>query len=240
MPAVFVHGVPDTARVWQPVTSRLARRDVVCLSLPGFGCPVPEGFAATKEAYVEWLLGELARLPPPLDVVGHDWGSLLVVRAVSLRPDVARSWVGGAAPVDVEYEWHPTAQMWQTPGVGESLMEQITPEAMREGLVGVGVPDAYAAEAASHVDERMKRCILALYRSAVNASAEWHGDLERITAPGLVLWGDDDPYASPRFGARLAARTRARFVSYPATSHWYQLQRPGEVAAELERFWATL
>ena len=218
----------------------MVRRDVVRLSLPGFGRPVPEGFAATKEAYVDWLLAELAALPPPIDLVAHDWGFLLGVRSVSLRPEIARSWAGGAAPVDPEYEWHPTAQMWQPPDVGEALMEQVTPEAMRTGLVAVGVPDAYAAEAASFVDARMKRCILALYRSAVSVGSEWEGDLRRITAPGLVLWGEDDPYAVPRFGALLAERTRARFVSYPATSHWWQLQRPDEVATELERFWATV
>ena len=53
MPAVFVHGVPDTQRVWDGVISRLKRKDVVALSLPGFGCPVPAGFSATKEAYVD-------------------------------------------------------------------------------------------------------------------------------------------------------------------------------------------
>jgi pimeloyl-ACP methyl ester carboxylesterase len=91
MPAVFVHGVPDTSRVWQGVVARLPRRDVVTLSLPGFGRPTPDGFDATKEAYVSWLLDELAARPGPIDVVGHDWGGLLVVRAVSLAPDRVRS-----------------------------------------------------------------------------------------------------------------------------------------------------
>jgi pimeloyl-ACP methyl ester carboxylesterase len=72
MPAVFVHGVPDTQRVWEAVTSRLHRKDVVTLSLPGFGCPVPTGFSATKEAYVDWLLGRLAAVQRPIDLVGHD------------------------------------------------------------------------------------------------------------------------------------------------------------------------
>src|SRR6202162_4432404 len=39
MPAVFVHGVPDTQQVWDAVIARLDRKDVVTLSLPGFGCP---------------------------------------------------------------------------------------------------------------------------------------------------------------------------------------------------------
>jgi pimeloyl-ACP methyl ester carboxylesterase len=92
MPAVFVHGVPDTSRVWQAVIARLPRPDVVTLSLPGFGRPTPDGFDATKEAYVRWLLDELAAQPGPIDVVGHDWGALLVVRAISLAPDRVRSW----------------------------------------------------------------------------------------------------------------------------------------------------
>jgi pimeloyl-ACP methyl ester carboxylesterase len=55
----------------------------------------------------------------------------------------------------------------------------------------------------------------------------------RITAPGLVLWGQNDPYAAVEFGARLAARTGARFVSFEGCGHWWQLERPDEVAQEL-------
>lgn len=61
--------------------------------------------------------------------------------------------------------------------------------------------------------------------------------LRRVTAPGLVLWGERDPYAAARFGARLAERTGARFVSLPGCSHWWQLERPAAVADELWRFW---
>jgi pimeloyl-ACP methyl ester carboxylesterase len=86
----------------------------------------------------------------------------------------------------------------------------------------------------------MKDCILKLYRSAVHAGAEWEDDFKRILAPGLVLWGEKDPYAGVEFGARLAEKTRARFVSFPACSHWWQLERLGEVAAELEGFWGNI
>jgi pimeloyl-ACP methyl ester carboxylesterase len=61
MPVLFVHGVPDTHRVWTALLARVGRSDAIVLSLPGFGGPVPAGFDATKEAYVDWLLGELAR-----------------------------------------------------------------------------------------------------------------------------------------------------------------------------------
>ena len=236
MPVVLVHGVPDTHRVWQPLIAALRRDDVVTLSLPGFGRDVPPGFEATKEAYADWLLGELRAIPGPIDLVGHDWGALLVVRAVCVDPARVRTWAAGGAPLDADYEWHQAAKLWQTPGVGEAVMEQSTPEAMAKALATAGVPADAAAETARHVDPTMKRCILALYRSAVHVGREWEADLARVTAPGLVLWGKADPYAATRFGERLATRTHARFVALDC-SHWWQLERPAEIAAHLEKLW---
>jgi pimeloyl-ACP methyl ester carboxylesterase len=240
MPAIFVHGVPDTARVWHRVLDRLTRRDVVTLALPGFGAPLPPGFEPTKDGYAAWLVAELARQPPPVDVVGHDWGGLLVVRAVSLAPGVARSWAAGAAPLDPDCVWHRAAQIWQTPGAGERFMETLTAPDLARALAAAAVPPDDAAEAARHVDETMKACILRLYRSAVTVGREWLADLERVRAPGVVLWGEHDPYAAAGFGARLAERTRARLVSFPGCGHWWPLERPAEVAAELEALWGRV
>ena len=237
MPAVLVHGVPDTHRVWRALIGRLRRDDVVTLSLPGFGCAVPAGFDRTKEAYCDWLLGELSRIEGPIDLVGHDWGALLVVRAVSVQPDLVRTWAAGAAPLDAEYEWHKAAKLWQTPGVGEQVMEKLTPAALTSALVAAGVRHAEATLAAEYADATMKRSILALYRSAIRVGSEWAGDLSRIEAPGLVLWGENDPYAAPVYGRRLAARTKARFVAFAGCSHWWELERSAEVAKELEAFW---
>ena len=38
--------------IWEPLLAELGRTDVVTPQLPGFGCPTPDGFAATKEDYV--------------------------------------------------------------------------------------------------------------------------------------------------------------------------------------------
>jgi pimeloyl-ACP methyl ester carboxylesterase len=238
MPVVLVHGVPDTWRVWRTLIGRLRRDDVVTLSLPGFGCEVPLGFDCSKEAYCDWLLREVDDVDGPVDLVAHDWGALLALRVASLEPKLIRTWAVGAAPLDPEYEWHKVAKLWQTPEVGEQVMEKITPETLAPGLVAAGVPAEDAAEAVRHVDPTMKRSILALYRSGVRVGAEWEHGLARVGARGLVLWGADDPYAAPVFGRRLASRTGARFVTYAECGHWWQLQRPGEVAKELEALWA--
>lgn len=133
MPVIFVHGVPDTAQVWDKVRSRLARRDVIAIELPGFGTPLPVRLQPTKEGYVDWLLNRLVREAGPIDIVGHDWGALLVLRAVSRQPDVARTWAAGGAPLDPDYGWHRAAKLWQTPGAGERVMESTTPEVALPG-----------------------------------------------------------------------------------------------------------
>jgi pimeloyl-ACP methyl ester carboxylesterase len=241
MPVVFVHGVPDTHRVWRRVLERIKRSDVVALSLPGFGCAIPDGFGATKEEYVNWLTDALESLPRPIDFVGHDWGSLLVVRVVSTHPDLARSWVGGGAPVSSGYVWHSAARAWQTPQIGEGQMAALTESVARRYLIDQGVPESEATETARHIDPVMKDCVLRLYRSATNVFAEWETDLVHIHAPGLVLWGENDPFAEPRFADQMGQQTRARRVVHLTNcGRWWQLQRPGEVAAALEQHWAAL
>jgi pimeloyl-ACP methyl ester carboxylesterase len=235
--AVFVHGVPDTARVWHAVLDHLGRRDVVTLSLPGFGNPAPAGFDPTKDAYAAWVVEQIAAVDGPVDLVGHDWGAILALRAACLRPDRVRSWAIGSGPLDPEYVWHKVAQIWQTPEVGEQFMTKFTAAALEKGLPEEGVPPADARETGAYVDDTMKRCILRLYRSALTVGAEWTPDLARLTAPGLVLWGELDPYAGPTWGERLAARTGARFTLLSGCHHWWPLQRPAEVAAQLTRHW---
>ena len=120
MPAVLVHGNPETPAVWTPLCEHLQRSDVVALQLPGFGVPAPEGFDATKEAYVEWLAGELEAIGEPVDLVGHDWGGGFVLRLACTRPELMRTWVTDVAGLlDPAYVWHDFAQLWQTPGAGE-------------------------------------------------------------------------------------------------------------------------
>jgi pimeloyl-ACP methyl ester carboxylesterase len=123
---------------------------------------VPAGFDTTMEAYVDWLMGEIARVGEPVDLVGHDWGSLLVQRVVSLRPDLIRTWACGDGPIDREYVWHDLAQQWQTPEVGETIMASMSGDVLAEGLAAV-MPPGDARITASQVDDVMKDCILRLY-----------------------------------------------------------------------------
>ena len=61
MTVVLVHGNPETEAVRGPLVDALGREDVVRLSPPGFGAPLPKDFPATYLAYRDWLEDELER-----------------------------------------------------------------------------------------------------------------------------------------------------------------------------------
>lgn len=245
MPAVLVHGVPETHLVWGPLRSQLRRVDVAALQLPGFGCPRPEGFDATKERYVDWLVGELERLRPdgPVDLVGHDWGGGLVVRLVSVRPDLVRSWVTDAAGLgDAGFEWHQFAKVWQTPGAGEDYFAQqlAMPTERRAGLYQrFGMSGADAMAIAGSLDRTMVGCILELYRSAVDVGREWAPDFRDVPAPGLVVLPSEDPFLSAEGARRAARQSGAAVAELTGLGHWWMLQDAARGAAILERFWES-
>ncbi len=237
MPAIFVHGVPDTHYLWDGVLAHLSQGDTQTVSLPGFGVDAPEGFGSTKEEYVDWLIGELERVGEPVDLVGHDWGALLTERVVCLRPDLIRTWAAGGGALDEGYEWHPVAKMWQTPGQGEQVMQAMTPDAMAQAYIAEGLPEDLARQFAARMDDRMKAAILPLYRSAVGVWKEWSPDVDSVERPGLVIWGKDDPFGRMDFAQRMAKRTGAKFLAFEGCSHWWPVQRPKETAEALESFW---
>lgn len=238
MPAYLVHGVPDSPAVWEPLRGHLSRRDVVTPTLPGFaGAPLPIGFGATCDEYADWLITDIARVGRPVDLVGHDWGSILSLRIASLRPDLVRTLAVGSGPIDPEYRWHDTAVMWQTPEVGEQLMAMMEGQLAVDGLVGSGLPRARAEETVARFDASMKGAILALYRSAVDVHQRWSPGLDAIRCPVLVVWPVDDPFVDRRFGGRLAERLRGELLEVDG-GHWWQVAHSGEVATALERLWA--
>ena len=244
MPAVLVHGVPEVPALWDGVRAALKRDDVVALQLPGFGCSRPEGFTSTKEEYVDWLISELESLGGDIDLVGHDWGGGFVVRLVSTRPDLVRSWVSDAAGLgDVNFEWHEFAKIWQTPGAGEDFFDQqlaATPEERATTLELFAVPHEEALVLGRAMDRTMADSILALYRSATSVGKEWAPDFHDIPKPGAVIIPSEDPFLADE-GARMGAqRSGAQVIELPGLGHWWMLQDPRTGAAALEKFWATV
>ena len=247
MGVVLVHGNPETSAVWDPLRAALDPDDVICLSPPGFGAPVPDEWGATVEDYRDWLIGELEAIGSPVDLVGHDWGGGHVVTVAMTRPDLLRSWCTDVIGIfDPDYVWHELAQVWQTPDAGEQAVNAWASGSVDERaaqLVSLGITTEVAQQLAAGYDEAMGRCILALYRSAAQPKMAQLGEGLAAAAqrPGLHLSATEDHFAATIDMQRRAAdRAGARLEVLDGLGHWWMVQNPKRGADVLDRFWTSL
>lgn len=244
---VFVHGLPETSRIWDPLR-RLLDRDSIALALPGFGTPRPAGFTATKDAYAEWLADSLRGIDRPIDLVGHDVGALISLRVATAFDVPLRSFVVDVAPIfHPKCVWPERVQRLQILGVGEGLLKAMReadaedPDSTAARLVRAGMPVNEAKAIGAAHDETMSRSILDFYCSAVpNVAAVWWKDVKGPTSSrGLVLLLPDPP-EEERMSFEVAQRLGAQTARLGDLNHCWMAEAPGEVAWVLQRFWTSL
>ena len=242
MVRVLIHGVPETPGLWDGVIAQLGlpAGQILTPALPGFSSPAPTGFDASKESYAGWLIDLLevqyARTGP-VDLVGHDWGALLCLRAAHLRPDLINSWAALNAVVLPGAGWHRVARLWQTPLVGEASMICARPYLMQHLLRRMGLPEATAKGLVPQIDRPMKAAILSLYRSALHVDDEWGADLSNLPKRGLLIWGEHDPFMSLDKAQRFCKKWDVPLHLEQGLGHWSLCQTPNAVARRLRQHW---
>lgn len=250
MPKVFVHGVPETGAIWSALVDQLKSRgvgDIQLLTPPGFGAPVPKGFEPSQSNYRDWLVAELEALGGPVDLVGHDWGAGHVFGVLAARPDLIRSWTADSAGlIHPEYTWHDLAQAFQTPEAGEQAVQAMmggAPADRAAMLAGLGIPSETAARVSAGQNEEMARCILALYRSAVQPAMANLGMrlVDASRRPGLIFIPTEDHFAGtePMY-TEVAMRLGAQTLPLKGFNHWWMFGDGAEMAADaLIAHWET-
>ncbi|PRY32445.1 alpha/beta fold hydrolase [Umezawaea tangerina] len=244
---VLVHGVPETSAIWTPLVGelrRLGHHDVVRLSPPAFGAPVPDGFGATADEYRDWLIGELSAFDGPVDLVGHDFGGGHVMGAVWTRPDLVRSWVSDVnGALEPDYTWHALARTWQTPGDGEASVADLFGGTAADRAARMrewGILPPAADEVAAAQGPEMAAAVLALYRSAAQPALADRGRRlpEAARRPGLaVIATADGDVGSAEQHRRAASRADAETHVLEGLGHWWMLQDPARGARMLADFW---
>jgi len=248
MPKVFVHGNPETSALWRSLVEVLEARgveDIVLLSPPGFGSPVPDGFEPTRLAYRDWLIAEIDAIDGDIDLVGHDWGAGHLYGLLAERPDLVRTWAADVAGmIHPDYVWHDMAQQWVQPTVGEEAVAALLGGAAQDRAAlweAFGMRTDVAADVAEGQDEAMGRCILGLYRSALVEEMHALGAALADTSlpKGLVIIATNDEYAgSPEMAHTMAARLEASTVTLEGLGHWWMFEGADQAADALIEHWA--
>ncbi|MTD54725.1 alpha/beta fold hydrolase [Amycolatopsis pithecellobii] len=241
MTVVFIHGVPETPVVWDVVRQRLDV-DSEVVHLPGFGIPRPAELDS-NEAYASWLVDRLREMPGPLDLVAHDWGAHLTIRAVSAYGINCRSWVADVGEAwHPDYAWHGGAQMIQSPQGRDFLAGMTAPAGSFAGYLRPrGINDASMDRIDHAADKVMTDTMYLLYRDAVPnfyTYNSWGPQMEAArSVPGLIVCPDEDPYASVDLSRQTAGRLDAEFAVLPGKSHYWMHQDPDGAVRLLRDFW---
>lgn len=245
----FVHGIPDTDVVWEPLLSVIATNDDdtfenIAVELPGYGSSA--NGLETGGDYLEWLIGHVedavanrqtSTCLQKVDIVGHDVGGILTWGLVNERPDLVRSWTVVAAPIWPGYEWHIFARIFQTPVLGTivAYILGIRPIASTM-LVLFGVPLGAAWVTAGNIDGNMVRQVVRFYETTPeDIGDQWFQPNQLDTSRAAFVFGEKDIFMAIEDGVAFGQQIGVRSVVISDVGHWVMLEAPHQLVGVIHR-----
>jgi non-heme chloroperoxidase len=237
VPVLLVHGYTDSWRSFEGVLAHLPGSvRALAVTQRGHGDadrPVdgyrPCDFAADLAAFMETLnLG-------PAIVVGHSMGSYVAQRFALDHPERILGLVligsfttvrGNPAVVD----------LWAS--AVSKLLDPIDPDFVAEfqrSTLARPVPQTFL----DTVVEESLKVPARVWRAALQGMfmADHSGELQKIRAPTLIVWGDRDEFFSRHDQDALAAAIAgSQLVVYPGAGHAPHWEEPERLAADLAAF----
>jgi pimeloyl-ACP methyl ester carboxylesterase len=254
---ILLHGFPEFWYSWRDALGPLAAiRRVVALDMRGynFSDKPRNGYdLASLCADVRGVIeGFGAR---QADIVGHDWGGVIAWAFAMREPNYTRRLVAISAPhlaLALRAMRRPR-QLIRSSYVGFFQLPGLAERAIAADNYGAVWSAFRSADRAREwlSDADIQRYITAIARpGALTAALSYYRQLVRggpaamgvarmITAPTLVLWGEQDPYLGVEMLDGLedwVADIRVR--RFPDAGHFVNQQRPESVNAELVAFLA--
>jgi pimeloyl-ACP methyl ester carboxylesterase len=246
-PVVLVHGTPSRARVWRRVVPELAAgHRVIVFDLLGYGDSVPSAGQEVGVAVGGRELAELLarwKLDAPA-LVGHDIGAAAVLRAhlVEHAPAAAIALID--AVVLRPWITPPSRQMQGELERYRALPDRELAETIRRHLATATAAPLEPGDFAALFGQWEGADGQARYLRNLAGFDEADTDaleplLPSLTAPLLVLWGEQDAWLPVETSARIAALVPgAERVVVPDAGHFSMEDRPQAIARELRRFLA--
>jgi pimeloyl-ACP methyl ester carboxylesterase len=229
---VFVHGAGGGWGTWTRQLEGLADAGrMIALDLPGHGASSGDGCGTVPDyaAVVQEFIRALGA--GPVVLAGHSMGGAIAQTVALDSPMLLKGIVL----------------------VGTAARLKVYPELLR--LLETDYPaatefvkrHAWSLATAPALADGMRKATLEVPRAitlgdytACN-TFELRERVARIRLPALVIVGEDDELAPPRFSEFLATQIAgARLVSIPKAGHYVPLEQPDEVNLAIRQFLAAL
>ena len=257
-PVLLLHGFPQHSGMWDRVSERLHEAGLRTFAPDQRGYSPgarPEGSDAYRMPHlVGDVLGLLDALElPTVDLVGHDWGSVVAWHVAGRHPERLRSLTALSIGHPAAYAKALKTSLDQQKRSAYLLLfrlESDKPERvlraddgrrLRAAFSGSGLDDAGIASYVDPLVADPTKLTTALnwYRAMGSRDRDGLGD---VPVPTTYVWGDEDLAQ----GHKAAEQTRQhvtgpyRFVPLQGRSHWLPDETPDVVAdAVLDRIRST-
>ncbi|MCZ6507143.1 MAG: alpha/beta hydrolase [Acidobacteria bacterium] len=244
-PILLLHGFPSWSVDYHRVLDRLATRHrVIVHDHPGFGF-------SSKPAEYSYSLLEQAQFALRLwhklgvrrgHLVAHDYGTSIATELLALRERdllpmhlTGITLSNGSVYLDLaklRLSQRLVRSRWLGPAFGRLLYRGYFLRVMRRLWADPGAASAEDLAAiwdgVVHADGRRRAHQLAGYLDERQRFAErWHGAVRRLDLPLHVLWGRQDPVASPAIAKRLVAQAPdAKLTWLDDVGHYPMLEAP--------------
>ena len=219
-PVVLVHGLSGSTRWWSRNVPALAEHYRVHLvNLPGFGAIRRPGRRFVLAEAAAWLLAWIDAVGlESVHLVGHSMGGYLSLKLAAGRPEAVRKLV-----------------LVDPAGVpsGRTMLGHLVPLLLAARYATPAFLPVLARDA-------LYAGPLTLLRTARDLLAEdVRGDLRRIRAPTLLLWGKNDTLIPPSAGELIRAQIPdSRLLVIEGAGHNPMFDRPREFDRALLAFLA--
>jgi len=244
---VCVHGLGGSSNTWTPLAlTALAHHRVVRLDLPGSARSPAGNTPLTIERMAEGVAAVCQRLGlARVHLLGHSMGTIVCQHVAAAQPQLVRSMALFGPLV-------------APPDAARANIRARASKARTEGTAGMQDIGQTLMNGATSADSRQRNPVVAAfvreslmrqdpegYARSCEALADTRAAaLERITAPTLLVTGDEDTVAPPQAVRAMAERFGppagpARVVVFNRCGHWTPIERPEDCARELRGFLAS-
>lgn len=243
-PLILLHGIPTWGYLWYPLLPSLTRSHRVLIpDLAGYGySDKRDRFDRSIARQAELIDGWMERIGVEgATLVGHDVGGGVALRLAAFFPRrVARLCLMNSVcydswPIEAVLQFgHPDTRRRVSAWTATLLLKQV----LKMGFASSPSDDLLDGLLAPYATETGK---LSLIRNAValntNQTMEIIPLLQRIAAPTLILWGEEDRFLPVDYGERLAWDIPgARLIRIRQARHFAMIDRLEEVERHLVSF----
>jgi pimeloyl-ACP methyl ester carboxylesterase len=239
-PIILVHGLGGSSNTWTPQLGILAGRyRIIRPDLQGSGrSPLGSG-ALSVDGFVDSLI----RMAKVLGVerahfAGHSLGTIICQKLAIAEPRLVRSLSFCAAflapPDQGRQGLKDRAAKARAEGMGD-----VADAVLKAAISNHSKQNNPAALAAAR-ESLMRQCPQGYAATCEALAAVEAADVARISAPTLLIAGEDDPVAPPSVARTIADRIKgARLHVLPRIAHWTTFEAANDVNALMKDFLAA-